>query len=1012
MRPDRFLQTTVGLLATTHLALGSTSSEQDQFKHVTWDDDNSVISTHALDQGHYQSRLTLANGYFGINVASAGPFFEVDEPVDGDVISGWPLFSRRQAFSTIAGFWNSQPRTVGSNYPWLYQYGWESFIAGIPHWSGLIVEANGEFLNASVNPDHISDFVSSLDVKAGIANWRYNWKPGGRGDGTIDVNYQLFVHKLYINKAAVKLRLTSTRDDNVTVYDILDGDAAVRSDFVQKKFEKDTPTIWSAVSPGNITNVTAYVYSTLGASDWVDLSARSEVVDGVFGSGNKSTIAQSVPVELTAFRPTEVTKFIGVASTDAFPDPQTVAREASISGAKEGYYKLLQSHIREWESILTPDAVDDYHLPNGSLPDDPDVQQLHILARTNPFYLLSNMVGPNAVAAAGNNTKLDIYSIPVCGFGSDCYGGMIFWDATVWMAPGIQVSHPQHAQNVIKYHVEHFEQAQRNVQTAFTSSKNQTSRFTPGGAVYPWTSARFGNCTGTGACFDYEYHLNGDMSLAFNNHLIITGDGEYFNDTLLPISNSIAHFFGQVLDFNETSGNWELWNATDPDEYANQVNNVGFTTALIQKHFLETNEFNSWFARSQNASWNEKAAKMRLPVNDNTGIIVEYTGMNGSVAVKQADVVLIDDLLHYPNPYSLTNLDFYAAKQSLDGPAMTYSSFAVVANEVSPSGCSSFTYHVYSSSPYLRAPWYQYSEQLIDNVEENGGTHPAFPFLTGMGGTNRVAIFGYLGLGLYYDRLDIDPSLPPQIPYLNYRTFYWMGHGINATSNSTHTTLARLPRDKYSLPSVNATYFDKPIPVTVGTRSGRNVTWHELGQEPLVVRNRPMGEVLTVSGNILQCKSLLRPPQRNKPGQFPIAAIDGAASTKWQPEYANITSYLTVDLGDSAFYPISEIVMDWANQPPAYFEIYFSNSSLPPFSAQLTEDVRRVIAGSVDISAPWDPVTAYEIRPYVGNQTNITLTESVWSGRYAHLGVRGNQFKEDATDGPTVAEWSLVREKF
>ncbi|KAJ6194426.1 LOW QUALITY PROTEIN: acid trehalase [Bipolaris maydis] len=971
MRPDRFLQTTV---ATTHLALGSTSSEQDQFKHVTWDDDNSVISTHALDQGHYQSRLTLANGYFGINVASAGPFFEVDEPVDGD------------AFSTIAGFWNSQPRTVGSNYPWLYHF--------------IAVEANGEFLNASVNPDHISDFVSSLDVKAGIANWRYNWKPGGRGDGTID----LFVHKLYINKAAVKLRLTSTRDDNVTVYDILDGDAAVRSDF---KFEKDTPTIWSAVSPGNITNVTAYVYSTLGASDWVDLSAH-----GVFGSGNKSTIAQSVPVELTAFRPTEVTKFIGVASTDAFPDPQTVAREASISGAKEGYYKLLQSHIREWESILTPDAVDDYHLPNGSLPDDPDVQQLHILARTNPFYLLSNMVGPNAVAAAGNNTKLDIYSIPVCGFGSDCYGGMIFWDATVWMAPGIQVSHPQHAQNVIKYHVEHFEQAQRNVQTAFTSSKNQTSRFTPGGAVYPWTSARFGNCTGTGACFDYEYHLNGDMSLAFNNHLIITGDGEYFNDTLLPISNSIAHFFGQVLDFNETSGNWELWNATDPDEYANQVNNVGFTTALIQKHFLETNEFNSWFARSQNASWNEKAAKMRLPVNDNTGIIVEYTGMNGSVAVKQADVVLIDDLLHYPNPYSLTNLDFYAAKQSLDGPAMTYSSFAVVANEVSPSGCSSFTYHVYSSSPYLRAPWYQYSEQLIDNVEENGGTHPAFPFLTGMGGTNRVAIFGYLGLGLYYDRLDIDPSLPPQIPYLNYRTFYWMGHGINATSNSTHTTLARLPRDKYSLPSVNATYFDKPIPVTVGTRSGRNVTWHELGQEPLVVRNRPMGEVLTVSGNILQCKSLLRPPQRNKPGQFPIAAIDGAASTKWQPEYANITSYLTVDLGDSAFYPISEIVMDWANQPPAYFEIYFSNSSLPPFSAQLTEDVRRVIAGSVDISAPWDPVTAYEIRPYVGNQTNITLTESVWSGRYAHLGVRGNQFKEDATDGPTVAEWSLVREKF
>src|ERR1044072_5909215 len=51
--------------------------------------------------------------------------------------------------------------------------------------------------------------------------------------------------------------------------------------------------------------------------------------------------------------------------------------------------------------------------------------------------------------------------------------------------------------------------------------------------------------------------------LPIYNHLIITGDEEYFNDTLLPISNAIAHFFGQLLDFNETSGAYELWNATD-----------------------------------------------------------------------------------------------------------------------------------------------------------------------------------------------------------------------------------------------------------------------------------------------------------------------------------------------------------------------------------------------------------------------------------------------------------------
>ncbi|KAF2133356.1 carbohydrate-binding module family 32 protein [Dothidotthia symphoricarpi CBS 119687] len=993
------------LLAACRLVSSSQGQDQhrDQFKHVDWDDDNWTLSSRALDQGHYQSRLSLANGYVGISVAAAGPFFEVDKPVEGDNLSGWPLFSRRQTFSSIAGFFNTQPELNNSNYPWLDQYGWDSVISGIPHWSGLVVEANGAWLNASVNPKHISDFTTSLNVRAGIANWKYKWAPGGEERDAIDVDYELFVHKLNVNQAAVRLRLTAARDLNITVYDVLDGDCAVRSEFVDKKFEDDWPTIWTAVSPENMHDVTAYVYSTLVGDATVDMRTRSKAQD-VYANGNEMTIAQSVQVKLKAEKSAQLSKFVGIASTDAFSDPQEAACNASVYGAREGYDTLLQSHTKEWHSILTEDSVDDYRLPSGSLPDDPNIRELHILAHTNPFYILSNTVGPNAIAAAGGNTRLDIHSIPVCGLASDCYAGQIYWDADAWMAPGLQVSHPQHAQNVIKYRVEHFEQAQRNVETAFTSSKNQTDRFTPGGAVFPWTSGRFGNCTGTGPCFDYEYHVNGDVCIAFNNHLAVTGDGAYFKETLLPISNAVAHFFGEVLDFNKSSGAYELWNATDPDEYANQVNNAGFTTALIQRQFIETSEFNNWFGVAQNANWSKIASRMQLPVNRQADIVVEYEGMNGTVMVKQADVVLIDDLLHYPNPYSLANLDYYAAKQSLDGPAMTYSSFSVVANQVSPSGCSSYTYDLYSSSPYIRAPWYQYSEQLIDEVAENGGTHPAYPFLTGMGGSNRVAVFGYLGLRLFYDRLDIDPSLPPQISYLDYRTFYWQGHGINATSNATHTTLIRLPREKYALPSANETYFEKPIPVTFGTRPGE----FSLGAEPLVLPNRMMGQTLTMDGNILQCKSVLPSPQGNAPGQFPIAAIDGAASTKWQPANSSVLSYMTVDLGDAEFYPITNLMVDWGNQAPSYYEILFSNSSLPPFKDG-EKDVRSVVAGKVELSAPYDPVTAFEIRTYVGNQTNVTLERSVWSGRFAHLGIKGNQFG-DVEVGGTVAEWNLIRE--
>lgn len=96
-----------------------------RFNGTTWDDDAWSITTTNLDQGHYQSRMSLGNGYLGINLAAVGPFFDVDVQVNGDNIQGWPLFDRRQSFATIAGFWDSQPTTNGTNFGWLNQYGGE-----------------------------------------------------------------------------------------------------------------------------------------------------------------------------------------------------------------------------------------------------------------------------------------------------------------------------------------------------------------------------------------------------------------------------------------------------------------------------------------------------------------------------------------------------------------------------------------------------------------------------------------------------------------------------------------------------------------------------------------------------------------------------------------------------------------------------------------------------------------------------------------------------------------------
>ncbi|GIZ45924.1 hypothetical protein CKM354_000907000 [Cercospora kikuchii] len=982
--------------------VGSTDAKiyETRFNGTTWDDEAWRITTTNLDKGHYQSRMSLANGYLGINLAALGPFFDVDEPVNGDNIQGWPLFDRRQTFATIAGFWDSQPTTNGTNFEWLNQYGGESVISGVPHWAGLHVKVGHDLLDATVPAEQISDFSSTLDVKNGVVYWNYTWTPSS--GSAIEVEYSMFVHKLHVSQAVVQLRLTAEEDTSAAVIDLLQGDCAVRSTPVETGSYPVWPVIWSAVSPNGVQNVTAWIFSTLVGDDSCNASSRKNITDSAILGSNSSSIAQSVDVSLSRGTPSVITKFVGGASSDAFADAASTALNASWEGAGAGFDALYKSHVEEWNHVLTTDSVDDFRDANGDLPDDEDVQELQITAITNPYQLLQNTVSSNALAAAGNNTKLVSNSISVCGLGSSCYAGLVFWDTEVWMQPGLVVAFPDAAKQIAQYRVDRAPQAHQNILTAYQSSQNETGKFSPEGAAYPWTSGRYGNCTGTGPCFDYQYHLNGDIGLEFTNYWITTGDTEYFKNELFPIYESIAQLYADLLTFNETTGLYELYNATDPDEYANFQNNVGFTLVLMQSHLNETNAIRERFGIEPNATWANISDLITIPVNEEANIILEYSTQNGSIVVKQADIVLIDDFLQWPNPYTLDNLDYYAAAQSPDGPAMTYGVFSIVANRESPSGCSSYTYDLYGSKPYTRGPWFQFSEQLIDDRTLNGGTHPAFPFLTGVGGANRVAVFGYLGLRLMVDKLNIDPSLPPQIPQLTYRTIYWQGWPVKAFSNQTHTTLTRSGEP---LSTANSTFSDAPIPVTISI-SGTKI--YELQpNSSITIENRQIGLNKTWAGNIAQCRPAMS-EQDYEPGQFPLSAVDGAVSTKWQPSLANTTSSLTVEL-PQPFVPITEIRFDWAQAPPTSYRVTFHNlsdtSEVPPLEVTSSDDV--------EVSNPYDPAVEDVIRSYSSNMTNVTLDQPVWSAIYATLEIFGSHANDGTANekngtGASVAEFAVI----
>jgi trehalose/maltose hydrolase-like predicted phosphorylase len=986
-------------------ATTSSSLYNTRFPGTTWDNAKWQLNTTNLDQGHYQSRAFIANGYIGLNVAALGPFFEVETPVDGDNINGWPIFERRQSFATVGGFWDSQPVLNNTNFPWLSQYGWDTAISGLPHWGGIHLDlGGGTYLGPSTKKSTISGFSSVLDMKRATMNWAYTWSP--TATNSFEISYTAYAHRLHPNQAVIVLNITAQKTQNVTVVNVLNGDCAVRTKFIGKG-EADG-LIFSAVSPNGVPDVTAYVYAGMNVSGASFSPLPRFNLDQPYIGNNQSSIAQAIELELKAGESATVYKYVGIASSDGFSQPAVIAENAVNAAMKAGPQVSLNSHSQEWQSIFNDAMVDDYSFPeNGSLPNDEYLIESAIVAVANPYHILQNTLSPNATKSVDGS--INSHSISVGGLASDSYAGQVFWDADVWMQPGLVASFPSEAQGISNYRTSRYPQAMKNVKTAYQSSMKKT-HFSSNAAVYSWTSGRFGNCTATGPCFDYEYHINGDIAQQLVNYWIASGDTSTFKSQMFPVYDSLATFLSETLHQKGTQ--YELLNMTDPDEYANYVDNGAYTMALIGDTLKNANSFRQYFSLPQNTTWALQAPNVIIGRNEAVGITLEFIGMNGSVSVKQADVVLNTYPLRYTGTKdsydltdSLSDLNWYAAKQSPDGPGMTYAIFSIVANEVSTSGCSSYTYQQYSERPYMRGPWYQFSEQLIDDFTTNGGTHPAYPFMTGHGGANQVVLYGYLGFRLVPDwQLHIDPALPPQIPQIQYRTFFWQGWPISAFSNSTHTTVQRPSSPVLSFR--NSTFADSPIPVLVGNGADQKA-YSLTTSSVLVIPNRMSAFNLTVPGNVAQCQPVASDADY-VPGQFPISAVDGAASTKWQPTLAVQNASITVSV--AAGQKIDYFYFDWAQAPPRNITISLTNSTL--HSGEAVEST-IVALSNIKPNIPYVAKNASQIVSYTSNTTMWTPSLALYTSSKMTLTIWGTQadgsgkLATNAT-GATVAEWGII----
>ena len=185
---------------------------------------------------------------------------------------------------------------------------------------------------------------------------------------------------------------------------------------------------------------------------------------------------------------------------------------------------------------------------------------------------------------------------------------------------------------------------------------------------------------------------------------------------------------------------------------------------------------------------------MNIIVDNRSGITVQFDGFNGSAEVKQADVVLLTypfAEFEQPDSRALLNLDYYAGKTAAAGPAMTFGVHSIGESALAVAGCAAYTFLLASAQPYSRKPYFQFSEQVNDDFDANGGTNSAFTFLTAHGSFLQTFTQGFTGFRPRENGLYLEPSLPPSLKNYTLTALKWQGSVYHLTLGTEFTTLVR-----------------------------------------------------------------------------------------------------------------------------------------------------------------------------------------------------------------------------
>ncbi|XP_074005577.1 protein-glucosylgalactosylhydroxylysine glucosidase [Numenius arquata] len=432
---------------------------------------------------------------------------------------------------------------------------------------------------------------------------------------------------------------------------------------------------------------------------------------------------------------------------------------------------LLPSHTRAWDTIRRGCSMD----LDGPLPLR---QALHgclyyllsaIPPRGSPGFLFHG-ISPGGLS---NGTR-----------GED-YWGHVFWDQDTWMFPNILLFYPEAARAILEYRIRRLEGALRNAQEQGYK-----------GAKFPWESA----ATGREVCPEeiygaQEIHVTGDVLMAFEQYYCTTQDQKLFReDGGWELVDAVARYWCSRMVWSEEEQCYHIRGVMPPDEHHCQVDNSVYTNAVAQRSLNFAADMARDFSIPVPEEWVDCAKKIKVPFDREKKYHPEYDGYSPGEPVKQADVILLGfPLMHPMSPEVRRNdLEMYEPATEPDGPAMTWSMFAVGWLELK---------EVQRAQSQLNKCFSNITEPFKIWVENSDGSG-AVNFLTGMGGFLQAVLFGYTGFRITKTNLRFDPAFPEDIDRMKVTGVSYLGSKLKftITKREMRIKVTESPQDPAGFP--------------------------------------------------------------------------------------------------------------------------------------------------------------------------------------------------------------------